>query len=258
VLRVGQRNLATLRELAYFAVEAPEGQEGSPNSGPVGSDQSGVRGSIEGYRKKLEVEAHRQHPDTLGRTAGTKITGKEPERTSTTHECSSQLSQLVVGLQNSVPQWGAESSLAGRWLPAAGGDGAWAARTGSGPMWMIGDIFAAARQWRGRLLTTGHLSSCHPVVDVRDVTRDVTSHYYGARPGAPRAGAWGASLVVVVRAGLEVRAGGRHSVTCRRAAEAGTGRSRGDTRGKGAPSRGVGQAKPKQHARARAGHEWRF
>ena len=67
-------------------------------------------------------------------------------------------------LENSVPQWGAGSSLAGQWLPAAGGDGAWAATTGSGPMRMCGDIFAAARLWRGRLLTTGHLSSRHPVV----------------------------------------------------------------------------------------------
>ena len=39
----------------------------------------------------------------------------------------------------------AEPSLAGQWLPAAGGDGAWAARTGSGPMLMRGDIFAASR-----------------------------------------------------------------------------------------------------------------
>jgi hypothetical protein len=38
-----------------------------------------------------------------------------------------------------------------------------AARTGSGPMWMYCDIFAAARLWRGCLLTTGRLS-CHPVV----------------------------------------------------------------------------------------------
>jgi hypothetical protein len=44
-----------------------------------------------------------------------------------------------------VPQWGTEPSLAGQWLPAAGGDGAWAARTGSGPMLMRGDIFAASR-----------------------------------------------------------------------------------------------------------------
>ena len=54
-------------------------------------------------------------------------------------------------LENSVPQWGAGSSLAGQWLPAAGGDGAWADTTGSGPMRMRGDIFAAARLWSGRL-----------------------------------------------------------------------------------------------------------
>jgi hypothetical protein len=67
-------------------------------------------------------------------------------------------------ISNSVPQWGAESAPARRWLPAAGGDRAWAARTGSGPMRMCGDIFAAARLWRGRLLTTGRLSCRHPIV----------------------------------------------------------------------------------------------
>jgi hypothetical protein len=71
---------------------------------------------------------------------------------------------VFVGTQNSVPQWGAESSFAGQWLLAAGGDGAWTVRTGSGPMRMCGDIFAAARLWRGRFLTTGHLSSSCPVV----------------------------------------------------------------------------------------------
>jgi hypothetical protein len=35
--------------------------------------------------------------------------------------------------------------IIGQWLPAVGGDGAWAARTGSGPMLMRGDIFAASR-----------------------------------------------------------------------------------------------------------------
>ena len=65
----------------------------------------------------------------------------------------------------SVPhKCGAESAPAGQRLPAAGRDLAWAARTGSGPMWMCGDIFAAARRWRGRLLTTGRLSCRHPVV----------------------------------------------------------------------------------------------
>ena len=66
--------------------------------------------------------------------------------------------------KKSVPQWGAESAPARRWLPAAGWDRAWAARTGSGPMRMCGDIFAAALLLRGRLLTTGRLSSSHPVV----------------------------------------------------------------------------------------------
>ena len=64
----------------------------------------------------------------------------------------------------SVLQWGAESSFAGQWLPAAGWDGAWAIRTGSGPMLMYSDIFAATRLWRCSLLTTRHLSSSHPVV----------------------------------------------------------------------------------------------
>ncbi len=59
---------------------------------------------------------------------------------------------------------GAESAPAGQRMPAAGRDLAWAARTGSGPMWMCGDIFAAARRGRGRLLTTGRLSCRHPVV----------------------------------------------------------------------------------------------
>ncbi len=30
------------------------------------------------------------------------------------------------------PKWGAEPSLTGQWLPAAGWDGTWEARTGSG------------------------------------------------------------------------------------------------------------------------------
>ena len=51
----------------------------------------------------------------------------------------------VVCVENSVPKWGAEPSLAGQWLPVSGGDGAWAARTVSGPVLMRGDIFAASR-----------------------------------------------------------------------------------------------------------------
>jgi hypothetical protein len=38
-----------------------------------------------------------------------------------------------------------KSSLAGQWLPAAGGDGAWATMTDSGPILMRGDIFVASR-----------------------------------------------------------------------------------------------------------------
>jgi hypothetical protein len=57
-----------------------------------------------------------------------------------------------------------ESAPAGQRLPAADGDRAWSARTGSRQMWMCSDIFAAARPWRGCLLTTGRLSCRHPVV----------------------------------------------------------------------------------------------
>ena len=102
-------------------------------------------------------------------------------------------------LENSVPQWGAGSSLAGQWLPAAGGDGAWAATTGSGPMRMCGDIFAAARLWRGRLLTTGHLSSRHPVVlgagDVAWGSRRRGGRKRGRPPGAALPSACGVSTV---------------------------------------------------------------
>jgi hypothetical protein len=102
-------------------------------------------------------------------------------------------------VENSVPQWGAESSLAGQWLPAAGGDGAWAVRTGSGPLRMCGDIFAAARLWRGRLLTTGHLSSRHPVVvgagDVAWGSRRRGGRKRGLAPGAVMPSACGFSAV---------------------------------------------------------------
>ena len=66
--------------------------------------------------------------------------------------------------KNSVLQWGAESAPARMWLTDAGGNRTWEARTGSWQIQMCGDIFAAARLWRGRLLTTGCLSSRHPVV----------------------------------------------------------------------------------------------
>jgi len=42
---------------------------------------------------------------------------------------------------------------------AEDGVGAWAVRTASGPLRMRGDIFAAARRWRIRVLPTGNLAS---------------------------------------------------------------------------------------------------
>jgi hypothetical protein len=60
--------------------------------------------------------------------------------------------------------WELNLSLAGHWLSSAGRDGAWEVRMGSGQMQMCCDIFAASWLWRGCLLTTGHLSSRHPVV----------------------------------------------------------------------------------------------
>jgi len=113
---------------------------------------------------------------------------EENEATADTHMVGSRRSTLLYGDRNEhemiegrpvyestkvsealadakfCSECGAESAPAGQRLPAAGGDRAWAARTGSGPMWMCGDIFAAARLWRGRLLTTGRLSCRHPVV----------------------------------------------------------------------------------------------
>jgi hypothetical protein len=62
------------------------------------------------------------------------------------------------------PKWGAEPSLAGQWLPAAGGDGTWAARTGSGLVLMRGEPLCCIARWRGRLLSTGHPAFLHPVI----------------------------------------------------------------------------------------------
>jgi hypothetical protein len=108
-------------------------------------------------------------------------------------------SESVFIRTQTVLQWGAESSMAGQWLPAAGGDGAWAARTDSGPMRMCGDIFAAARLWRGRLMTTGHLSSCHPVIvgagDVALGSRQRGGRRRGRAPGAVLPSACGFSAV---------------------------------------------------------------
>jgi hypothetical protein len=105
----------------------------------------------------------------------------------------------VFEKKKSVPQLGAESSLAGQWLPAAGGDGSWEVRTDSGPMRMCGDIFAAARLWRGRLLTTGRLSSRHPVVvgagDVAWGSRRRGGRKRGRAPGAALPSACGVSTV---------------------------------------------------------------
>jgi hypothetical protein len=53
-------------------------------------------------------------------------------------------------------------------------------------MRMCGDIFAAARLWRGRLLTTGHLSS-HPVVWVRGTWRGGRGGGAGGSVGVLRA-----------------------------------------------------------------------
>jgi hypothetical protein len=74
-----------------------------------------------------------------------------PRRTSLTQECATQLGQVpfslrcllapLSGLEEQSRTRGGKSSV----LPAAGGDGAWSARTGSGPMLMRGDIFAASR-----------------------------------------------------------------------------------------------------------------
>ncbi len=106
---------------------------------------------------------------------------------------------MLSWLENVFPgkicsKCGAESSPARLWLPAAGGGRAWAARTGSGPMWMCGDILAAARLWRGRLLTTGRLSCRHPII--------VCARRVGRVAVAGRSVAWacsGRGAVICVR-----------------------------------------------------------
>jgi hypothetical protein len=71
-----------------------------------------------------------------------------------------------------------------------------------GSMRMCGDIFAAARLWRGRLLTTGHLSSRHPVVvgagDVAWGSRRRGGRKRGRAPGAALPSACGFSAVQVI------------------------------------------------------------
>ena len=67
-----------------------------------------------------------------------------PRNAEEKQEHRSRKSCLFTECINSVLLCGAEPSLAGQWLPAADGDGTWADRTGSGPMLMRGDIFAAS------------------------------------------------------------------------------------------------------------------
>ena len=67
-----------------------------------------------------------------------------PRNAEEQQEHRSRKSCLFTECINSVLLCGAEPSLAGQWLPAADGDGTWADRTGSGPMLMRGDIFAAS------------------------------------------------------------------------------------------------------------------
>ena len=57
---------------------------------------------------------------------------------------SSHAAEAAERLREAMASLEPEPSLAGQWLPAAGGDGAWAARTGSGQMLMRGDIIAAS------------------------------------------------------------------------------------------------------------------
>ena len=59
--------------------------------------------SIEGHTTKLKSEVHRQHPACVWvERQELKPPVKEPEQMSTTHECASQLSQLVSELQQDM------------------------------------------------------------------------------------------------------------------------------------------------------------
>ena len=64
---------------------------------------------------------------------------------------------------------GAESAPAGQRLPAAGGDQAWAARTGSGPMRMCGDL----------LLVTKRITCDQDSMDEEDETSSIQSAFVG-------------------------------------------------------------------------------
>jgi hypothetical protein len=56
-----------------------------------------------------------------------------------------QIKDIIIII--SVPQWGAETSLAGQWLPTAGGDGTWSERTGGRDMVGEDGLRADADVW---------------------------------------------------------------------------------------------------------------
>jgi hypothetical protein len=90
-----------------------------------------------GYVRRVHKSANTPLASVLTNTEGPWVeTGRDVDR---------HWDYSSTWLKELCSQCGVEPSLAGQWLPAAGGDGAWAARTGSGPMLMRGDIFAASR-----------------------------------------------------------------------------------------------------------------
>ena len=98
----------------------------------VGSDQSGVSHIIEGHSKKLEGEVRRQHPSRVWvERQERKSQAKEPERTTTTHECTSHLLQLVGGLRQEVTR--ATTEIDWRAANPAGTD---RLPPGWGPVWI--------------------------------------------------------------------------------------------------------------------------
>ena len=101
-------------------------------SANVGSAQSGVSRSIEGHTKKLESEVHRQHPARVWvERQERKSQAKEPERTTTTHECTSHLLQLVGGFRQEVTR--ATTEIDWRAADPAGTD---RLPPGWGPVWI--------------------------------------------------------------------------------------------------------------------------
>jgi hypothetical protein len=74
-------------------------------SANVGSVQLGDSRGIESHTKKLEGEVNRQHPARVWvERQERESAAKKPEWTTTTHECTSQLSQLVTGLQQDATE----------------------------------------------------------------------------------------------------------------------------------------------------------